>query len=182
MLFRSKFIVNNEFNINKHFSISTIAIDTEIDMFINRQFIKENSLVFNFPSHFMNADDIQTMFRNVGGIDGTVPTTFVESKAYPNVGRGQTHQFEETIAKSAVLDISPDDDGGLHERWESHAMPWEDPSQEIPNQDQSDHEFIPKKISGRSLFIESIRAVCLTYIAVFKRTVSTQPEIGRAHV
>jgi hypothetical protein len=173
--FNFKFIVTNEFNINKTFSISTIAIDSEIDMFINRQFIKENSLVFNFPSHFMNAGDIQTMFPNVGRTDGQVSTTSVENSAYPNVGCGQTHQQEETLAKSAVLDISPDDDGGLQERWESHALPWENPPQENPNQDLADHEFIPKNISGCSLFIQGIRAVCLTYIAVFKRSVSTQP-------
>ena len=133
-----KLHVINEFKVNKEISIIATPINTDYDIIINRQFIKENSLVFDFPSHFMSEDDALRLIPKLGGTSGTVRD---RTNAYPNAGRDQTHQVEVRVPKETLLDVSPDDDGGVSERWDNQIFPWEiDDSVE-----KDDEECIPKK-------------------------------------
>ena len=80
---------------------------------------------------------------------------------------------EVRVPKESVLDISPSDDGGVSDRWESYPNPWE-----INIEGMEDHEFLPKDIEGTPEFIQRIKEVCLKHIHVFKQQVSKSP----AHV
>jgi transposase InsO family protein len=165
-----KLHVINEFKVKKEIFIIATPINTNYDIIINRQFIKENSLVLDFPSHFMNEGDIQTLIPKLGGTGGTVHE---RTNAYPNAGHDQPHQEEVRVPKEALLDISPEDDGGVSERWDNQVFPWEmDNSVE-----KDDEECIPKKISGPIKLVNEIRALCLKYINVFKRQVLSQPAL-----
>ena len=97
------------------------------DMILSRQFIKDNSLLVHFPSHFMNAADIQELGPTLEGIVGRArPTQWrLRAHAYPNDDRSTTHQVAIPIPKEALLDISPKDDGGLSQSWEGETPPWE---------------------------------------------------------
>ena len=70
-----------------------------------------------------------------------------------------------------LLDISPEDDGGLAESLTDN-LPWE-----IDDEDRrkNDEDFIPTRLHGSEEFKEKIRNVCRKHIKVFKREITQTP-------
>jgi len=169
--------VNNEFKINIKLIVKAAPYDLQhltfrYDMILSRQFIKDNSLVVHFPSHFLNAADIKELVPTLEGIVGRVrpPQGRFRTHAYPNDDGSATHQVAIPIPKEALLDISPKDDGGLSASWDGEVPPWE-----IDDSQKEDHECIPKGIFGSPDEIERVKRMCLKHIKVFKRTLNQEP-------
>lgn len=153
-----------EFNINLNFEVIASAIDTPYPIIFSREFIKQYSLTLQFPSHFLAVHDIQkleTFFEGVHGVD-SINALRVDQRTYRE---GDIIQMED------LLDISPEDDGGLKESLTEN-LPWE-----IADKDRkiNDEEFVPTRLYGSESFKEKIRIKCRKWIHVFKREITTTP-------
>lgn len=156
--------LTNEFNKQLNLQVTASAITTLYPIILGRQFIKQHSLVLNFPSHFMDTSDIHKLSSLLEGVHG------VDSVNALRVDH-QTYQQGDIIKKEDLLDISPEDDGGLSESLTDN-LPWE-----IDDKDRklTDEDFIPTNIVGSEDFINKARAICRKHINVFKREITITP-------
>lgn len=97
------------------------------DIIINKNFITDNSLVFDFTSHFLRDSDVQRLKPLIH--DGQQLQPLIqEAENCPAMSRAYLktiHGREVRVPKESILDMSPSDDGGVSDRWESYPNPWE---------------------------------------------------------
>jgi transposase InsO family protein len=164
--------LTNEFNKPITLTVNAAAIATPYPVILSREFIKQHSLVLHFPSHFLNTGDIQNLETFLEGTHCGESVNTISSVNTIEARMGHsTYQEGDIIKKEELLDISPEDDGGLTASL-TEDLPWEIPegSGKI-----NDEDFIPKNIVGDEEFVKRVRAICLKYINVFKREVNDVP-------